>query len=61
MGGVYLASCMNQRSFIKSKELPKTSNKGESHRGLAIYTKKDHKAQKKICLWKLKYFTMQNM
>ncbi len=27
-GGVCLASCMNQRSFIKSKELPKTSNKG---------------------------------
>jgi hypothetical protein len=35
-----------------------TMNKGVSHRGLAIYIKKYHKAKEE--LWKLKYFTMQN-
>ncbi len=34
-------------------------NKGHGHCGLAIYIKKYLKAKEK--LWKLKYFTIQNM
>jgi hypothetical protein len=39
----------------------KKNKGGVSHGGLAIYIKKYVKAKKEEELWKLKYFTMQNI